>query len=203
VPVWQYLVVPQASNRNRCFHHCTIIAKQDHAAINSSLGQSALPDVHLPFSFLRVRYFLMGAACVKPRVAAAANDANQRAKSSVKGGSVAGASAAGRSKNGGASAAGAGIRNQVLQKIKADTENMGVTGVNAALGLDYIRMENKLLEKNIERVLSMVGNDGRTVSCKRFLFTPSTNSRSARFLFYSHRNPLPLPGTIGADLLGN
>jgi hypothetical protein len=40
---------------------------------------------------------------------------------------------------------------------------MGITGVHAALGLDYIRMENKLLEKNISRVLSMVGKDGRTV----------------------------------------
>ena len=104
---------------------------------------------------------------MKQRVPAAAGDAaspGQRAKGSVKGGSVAGGSAAGRSKSG-ASVAGAGIRNQILQKIKADTENMGVTGVNAALGLDYIRMENKLLEKNIERVLSMVGKDGRTVSC--------------------------------------
>jgi hypothetical protein len=110
----------------------------------------------------------MGGACVRPRVAAGAADAtspSQRAiGSSVKGGSVAGGSVTGRSKSGGASNAGPGIRNQVLQKIKEDTQNMGVTGVNAALGLDYIRMENKLLEKNIERVLSMVGKDGRTVS---------------------------------------
>jgi hypothetical protein len=34
-------------------------------------------------------------------------------------------------------------------------------------------MENKLLEKNIERVLSMVGKDGRTVSCIVYTFKSS------------------------------
>ncbi len=34
-------------------------------------------------------------------------------------------------------------------------------------------MENKLLEKNIERVLSMVGKDGRTVSCIFYTFESS------------------------------
>lgn len=63
-------------------------------------------------------------------------------KGSVKGGSVVsgqGGSASGRNKSGNASEAGGGIRNQVLHKIKADAQNMGVTGVNASLGLDYIR----------------------------------------------------------------
>jgi hypothetical protein len=86
----------------------------------------------------------MGGACVRARVAPVSSHVNQGERGSVNGGSVAGASAtgrsaAGRNKSGGASAAGVGYRNQMLQKIKADTENMGVTGVNAALGLDYIR----------------------------------------------------------------
>jgi hypothetical protein len=112
----------------------------------------------------------MGGACVKPRASPAspketrANGAKGSGKGgSVAGGSVAGASAAAGSKSG-AGAAGT-YRNQFLQKIKADTENMGVTSVNATLSLEYISMENKLLEKNINRVLSMVGNDGRTVRC--------------------------------------
>ena len=105
---------------------------------------------------------------MKPQAPAVANADGMKGsvKGSVKGGSVVsgkGGSASGRNKRGNASEDGRGIRNQVLQKIKADAENMGVTGVNASLGLDYIRMENKLLEKNIDRVLSMVGKDGRTV----------------------------------------
>ena len=111
----------------------------------------------------------MGGACSKrPRVAPAnakgEGGNKQGGKGSVKGGSVAGGSAAGHNKvNAAASTAGGGYQNQVLAKIKQDTANMGVTGVNASLGLDYIRMENKLLEQNISRVLSMVGKDGRTV----------------------------------------
>ena len=113
----------------------------------------------------------MGGACSKrPRVAPAnakgegGNNKQGGGKGSVKGGSVAGGSAVGHNKgNAAASTAGGGYQNQVLAKIKQDTANMGVTGVNASLGLDYIRMENKLLEQNISRVLSMVGKDGRTV----------------------------------------
>jgi hypothetical protein len=93
---------------------------------------------------LSVRRLRMGGACVRARVAPVSSQVKQGDRGSVNGGSVAGASATGRSasgrnKSGGASVAGVGYRNQVLQKIKADTENMGVTGVNAALGLDYIR----------------------------------------------------------------
>lgn len=109
--------------------------------------------------------FNMGGACVKPRVSPA-DPEETGAKRSVKGGSVAGGSAAGGSAAAGKKPGAAGTyRNQFLQKIKADAENMSATSVNATLSLDYIRMENKLLEKNIDRVLSMVGNDGRTVRC--------------------------------------
>jgi hypothetical protein len=110
----------------------------------------------------------MGGACVKPRVSPADPEETgaNGTKRSVKGGSVAGGSAAGGSAAAGKKPGAAGTyRNQFLQKIKADAENMSATSVNATLSLDYIRMENKLLEKNIDRVLSMVGNDGRTVRC--------------------------------------
>ena len=105
---------------------------------------------------------------MKPRVSPADPEETgaNGAKRSVKGGSVAGGSAAGGSAAAGKKPGAAGTyRNQFLQKIKADAENTSVTSVNATLSLDYIRMENKLLEKNIDRVLSMVGSDGRTVRC--------------------------------------
>ncbi len=110
----------------------------------------------------------MGAACVRHHVASApaGHKAEGKGNGSVKGGSVAGGSVQGKKKSGSASQAGATYRNQVLQKMKLDADNMGVTAVNASLGLDYIRMENKLLEKNIDRVLSTVGKDGRTVRCE-------------------------------------
>ena len=110
----------------------------------------------------------MGAACVRHHVASApaGHKAEGKGNGSVKGGSVAGGSVQGKKKSGSASQAGATYRNQVLQKMQMDADNMGVTAVNASLGLDYIRMENKLLEKNIDRVLSTVGKDGRTVRCK-------------------------------------
>jgi hypothetical protein len=123
-----------------------------------------------------VLVFNMGGACVKPRVSPANPEETgaKGAKRSVKGGSVAGGSAAGGSAAGGKPPSAAGgnksgaagtYRNQFLQKIKADAENTSATSVNTTLSLDYIRMENKLLEKNIDRVLSMVGSDGRTVRC--------------------------------------
>lgn len=118
-----------------------------------------------------VLVFNMGGACVKPRVSPANPEETgaKGAKRSVAGGSVAGGSAAGgkppSAAGGNKSGAAGTYRNQFLQKIKADAENTSVTSVNATLSLDYIRMENKLLEKNIDRVLSMVGSDGRTVRC--------------------------------------
>ena len=83
----------------------------------------------------------MGGACSRrPRVAPAGENGGKKAgKGSGQGGSVAGGSVAGNKVNGAGSTAGGGFQNQVLQKIKQDTENMGVTGVNASLGLDYIR----------------------------------------------------------------
>ena len=115
----------------------------------------------------------MGGACVKQHGVSASARTNAggkkdaEGKSSVKGGSVAAGSVHSKNKSGNSLQAGGAYRNQVLQKMKMDTENMGVTDVNASLGLEYIRMENKLLEKNVDRVLSTVGKDGRTVRCKR------------------------------------
>jgi hypothetical protein len=111
----------------------------------------------------------MGNSCVKPKIAPVSAEGAKR-----KGGSVAGGSVASRNKRGNASEAGAEYRNEVLLKLKQDAGSNSVTGVHAALGVDYIRMENKLLQKNVDRVLSMVGKDGRTVR-----YTNDTNG-----LFY-------------------
>lgn len=100
----------------------------------------------------------MGNSCVKPKIAPVSTEGAKR-----KGGSVASGSAASRNKRGNASEAGAEYRNEVLLKLKQNAGSNSVTGVHAALGVEYIRMENKLLQKNVDRVLSMVGKDGRTV----------------------------------------
>ena len=100
--------------------------------------------------------------CVKPKIAPVSAEGAKRKGGSVVSGSVASGNKKSVTK-GNASEAGAQIRNEVLLKLKQDAGSSGVTGVHAALGVDYIRMENKLLQKNVDRVLSMVGKDGRTV----------------------------------------
>ena len=118
--------------------------------------------------------------CVKPKIAPVSAEGAKR-----KGGSVVSGSVASRNKKGNASEAGAQIRNEVLLKLKQDAGSSGVTGVNAALGVDYIRMENKLLQKNVDRVLSMVGKDGRTVR-----YTNDTNDLMACFILKTKWGPL-------------